>query len=202
MITVVSVDASQTKRIKKRLRRRFAAFIKNGWNKTEEIKAAALYKDRRFGLQAVIKVLNTLIHIDSLEMSYIAVNKKAITNPSFTRAPYGIAYNYFTGVLLSELIFLDKFYNTKVIYDVRNKETHEKRHFREHLETNILGAALEKGIDIEFSIEGHDSSKWYGLLAADFFSWSIFRKFEYGDERFYDRFRNRLRRRREWYIKK
>jgi hypothetical protein len=149
-----------------------------------------------------MKVLVTLARIPSLEVSYIVINKHAINSQSFKNAPYGIADNYFAGVLLSEIIFQDGFHNTQVIYDIRNKETHQKRHFREHLETNVLGAALEKGVEVEFSIDGRESSHCYGLGAADFFSWSIFRRFEYDDPQFFYLIAHRLRRRRQWYIEK
>jgi len=200
LVTILCVDASDVKKIQYRLKRKFADFIRKGWNKTKEPKATLLYKNRKFGPQAISKVLTTLVTIPSLEVSYIVVNKQKISNQSFRNAPYGTAYNYFTGVLLSELIFLDGFDEVHLIYDKRNKETHENKHFREYLQTNIIGTALEKNLNVNFLVEGNDSALCYGLLAVDYFSWAIFRAFEHGDSQFLDLFSHRFKRKREWYI--
>lgn len=202
LITIVSVDDCQASRIKSRLRRKFAALVRSGWKKTKEVKAADLFRDSRFAAAAVADVLEDLTTICSLEISYIVVNKERISHQPFRKAPYGIGYNYFTGVLLCELIFDDDFRNIRLNYDIRNKETHKNKHFKQHLETKIIGTALEKDTPIELSIHGFDSSCCYGLSAADFFSWAIFRKFEHADESFYNLFAHRLKRRREWYLQK
>lgn len=202
LITILSVDSSENEIIKTYLKRNFAKFIENGWIKTKEIKASSLFKYKRFGSESIKEVIQSLIKIKSLEVSYLAVNKDKITNESFKNAEYGIAYNYFTGVILSELIFEDGFHNVNLIYDIRNKETHNKKHFKEHLETKILGKALEKGVSIEIQIDGLTSDKCYGLSAADFFSWAIFRTFERSDDQFYNLLVGKLKRRREWYVEK
>lgn len=202
VITILSVDDPEAIEIKRQLRCKFGRLVRKGWHKTKEVKAADLFRDGRFATEAVAEVLRTLTTIGSLEVSYIVVNKQKINHQPFRQAPYGISYNYFTGVLLSELVFEDKFHRIRLNYDVRNKEMHKNKHFKEHLETKIIGTALEKDIPIELSIHGFDSSCCYGLSAADFFSWSIYRKFEHADARFYDLFAHRLKRRREWYIAK
>lgn len=200
LITVVSIDPSKLKKMKKRLRKKIASFVRNGWNKTKEVKACELYKNRKFGPKAVSDVLALLAGMDSLEISYIVINKKKITNQSFRTAPYGTVYNYFTGILLSELIFKDGFHDIYLVFDKKNKETHKNKHFREYLETKIFGMALEKATNMNLQIEGLDSSTSYGLLAADFFSWAIFRRFEYRDDTFYSLLVDNLKRKREWYI--
>ena len=113
----------------------------------------------------------------------------------------------FTPLLVCILLIIPIFsstgaqnHNVNIIYDPRNKETHQKKHFREYLETRILGNALENEVDISLSITSEDSSKCYGLLAVDYFSWSIFRKFEYGDDSYFSLIQDKLKRRREWYI--
>ena len=200
VITVLSIKPSNLNKLKNRLKRKFASFIKMGWDKTMECKAFNLNKDVRFGAKAVSSVIDTLVTIPSLEINYIVINKTKITNQSFRGAPYGTAYNYFTGVLLSETVFIDGLNNVYLIYDKRNKETHKNKHFREYLETKILGTALENNTNVNLLIEGYESHQCYGLLAADYFSWAVFRRFEYKDNRFYQMFEKRLRRRREWYI--
>ena len=200
LITIITVDPSYNNKIKNCLRRRFAKYIKKGWNKTKEIKANSLYRDNRFGAKSVEEVIQSLINIKSLEISYLIVNKDKITNKSFRDAEYGIAYNYFTGVILSELIFEDGFHDVNLIYDIRNKETHYKKHFKEHLETKLFGDALEREVSIKIQIEGLASDKCYGLTAVDFFSWAIFRKFEHSDDSFYNLLVGKFKRKREWYI--
>lgn len=201
LITIISVDPPYNKKIKNHLKRKFAEFIGRGWDKAKEIKASSLYFDETFGSESIKEVIQSLINIESLEVSYLAVNKDKITNESFRNAEYGIAYNYFTGVILSELIFEDGFHNVNLIYDIRNKETHYKKHFKEHLETKIFGKALERDVSIEIQIEGLASDVCYGLSAVDFFSWAIFRKFERSDDRFYNLLVGKIKRKREWYIK-
>ncbi|MBO1223480.1 MAG: DUF3800 domain-containing protein [Candidatus Scalindua sediminis] len=202
LITILSVDSSENEIIKDCLKRKFAGLIRKGWDKTKELKAYDLYRNKKYGAESIKEVIQSLVRIKSLEISYLIVNKDKITNESFKNAEYGIAYNYFTGVILSELVFEDGFHNLYLIHDIRNKETHSKKYFKEHLETKILGKALEKGVSIEIQIEGLASDKCYGLSAVDFFSWAIFRKFEHSDDRFYNLLVGKLKRRREWYVKK
>ncbi|MBA7491568.1 hypothetical protein ES702_02116 [subsurface metagenome] len=200
LITILSVDTSEVKKIKNHLRRKTASFIKRGWDKSKEIKAFNLYKYKKFGEKAILDVISSLIKINSLEISYIIVNKEKIENLSFRNASYGISYNYFTGVLLSELIFDDEFYEVSLIFDKRNKESHQNKYFKEYLETKIFGKSLEKEINVKFGLAGYDSKDVYGLKAVDFFSWSIFRKFEHSDNRFFNLISKKLKRKREWYI--
>jgi len=200
LITILSITPDDLKKLKSRLKKQIGKWICDGWNKDAEPKAFELYKNKKFGSKAMESVLNKLTDIPSLEISYIIINKQKIKHEAFRNASYGTAYNYFTGILLSHLVFDDGFTEFYLIYDRRNKETHENKHFREYLETKLLGTALEKEIDVKHKIEGYNSSTSYGLLAVDYFSWSIFRMFEHADSRFYKVFEKKLKRRREWYI--
>jgi len=198
LVTVVSIDVSELNRVKNRLKRQFAKFIKQGWDRGHEPKASAVY--HRLGAKAMHEVLCTLVGVETLEVSYIVVNKTRITNRSFRSAPYGTAYNYFTGVLLTELVFEDGYRTAHLIYDRKNKETHENKHFREYLQAKIAGTALERDVDADLTIEAGDSHNCYGLLAVDYFSWAIYRRFEHGDSRFFDLIEGKLKRRRQWYV--
>ena len=75
-------------------------------------------------------------------------------------------------------------------------------HFNEYLKTKIYGTALEKGASVELEIEGLVSDECYGLLAVDFLSWAIYRKFEYSDNQFYNMLEGKFNQKREWYIEK
>ncbi len=200
LLTVLSIDPADIKKIRNRLKRKRADFINKGWDKSKEIKAYELYKDKKVGRKAVSEVLTVLSSIDTLEISYIVVNKNKIKQESFKESPYGIAYNYFTGVLISELIFNDGIHNVHITYDKKNKETHLHRHFKEYLHTKIYGLALEKDLDVNLEIIGDDSTNNYGLSAVDYFSWALFRKFEHKDDSFFELFSDKLKRRREWYL--
>lgn len=200
LITIISIENSENYKIKNHLQRNFRKFIKSGWDKSVEFKAFDLYRNRKFGVDAIIKLLQSLININSLEINYLVVNKNRITNQSFRNSSYGIGYNYFTGVLLEELVFIDNHNDIYLIYDLRNKETHHRKHFKEYLETKILGTALEKNTTVNMKIEGLESEKCYGLLAVDLLSWAIFRRFEHSDERFFKMISGKINRKREWYI--
>ena len=200
LITILSINAVDITKLKRRLQRAFASFIKSGWDKRRELKAAEVYKNRKFGPKSITDILQVMIPIESLRISYLVVRKEGITYPSFRSASYGIGYNYFTGTLLSELVFTDNMHELQLIYDRRNKESHPNKHFREYLETKIYGTALEQNIDVNMTIQGDDSQKSYGLRGLDYFCWSIFRKFESGDDSYYRLFKHKLLRKREWYI--
>ena len=200
VITVLSVDPSHVHMVKNRLRRQYADFIRRGWPRGQEFKATSLFTRRTFGADTIRSVLTSLTSISSLEVSYIVVNKSKLTNQAFRGAAYGTAYNYFCGVLLSDLIFLDGLSSVHLIVDRRNKETHKHKHFHEYLNTRIFGQAFERDVNVTLEIQEMESHKCYGLLGVDYFSWAIFRKFEYGDSRFFDLFKGKLKRRREWYI--
>lgn len=199
VITILSIEDNYLKRLKNTIKRYNAGIINAGWNKTKEIKASKINSSRRFGQVAIRRIIEKLIGIDSLEVSYIVVNKDRMTYPPFRNSPYGIPYNYFTGLLLSELIFYDNIHDVHLIYDKRNKETHSNRHFREYLVTKIHGNAFEQNIEVRLQIEGQESHRCYGLAAVDYFSWAIYRKFEYDDPSFFRLFAQKIKRRREWY---
>ena len=200
LITIISIDDSEYSTLKNRLKRQFSYFIRQGWNRTKEIKASELYKDRRFGASTVLRVLNAIMQLNTLKISYLVVNKNNITHQPFRGAPYGIGYNYFTGVLLSELVFQDNISYFQLTYDERNKETHPNKRFVEYLQTKIYGSALELNSDVAFTLIKGKSQEVYGLMAVDFICWSLFRKFEYSDNSFFNVFKRNILRRREWYI--
>ena len=200
LITIITIDVVESDALKARLRRQFAYFIRNGWNSTREIKASELYKNRKFGASAVLRVLNALMQLNSIKINYLVVNKNNITHQAFRDAPYGIGYNYFTGILLSELVFQDNIGDFQLTYDEKTKETHPNRRFVEYLQTKITGSAFELDRNVTFILRSGKSHESYGLRAVDFICWSIFRKFEYSDARFFNVLSQAISRRREWYI--
>ncbi len=202
LITILSNDTAENNQLKNRVIKHNADIYNKGWDKNDEIKASDLNRDKKYGPNSIKKVLLSLKKLPSLEISYIVINKDEITSPSIRTAPYGIAYNYFSSKLLSDLIFKYKLYKTHLIYDKRNKEAHPNKHFREYLSSQVWGNAFEKKVSVYLTINGEDSRTCYGLAAVDYFCWSIFRKFEQKDNRFFDLFRDKVKLKREWYIKK
>ena len=200
LVTILSVSVPDAKKLKRLLKRRIALLINKGWPEHKEPKAFELNRDIRFGRPVICSILKMLTAIPTLSINYIVVDKTKITNQSFMSSPYGIVYNYFTGILLSEMIFQDNLHKVHLTYDIRNKETHNKRRFKEYLQTKIYGMALENNLNIDMTITGENSHKCYGLLATDYFCWAIFRKFERADDYFVRLFENKIGRRREWYI--
>lgn len=201
-LTIISIPTEDSKAVKARFKAKAKQFIRNGWDKGKEIKAHNVYIAPGFGAPAVLEMIDQLADIAPLQISYLVVNKDRITSQSLREAKYGIRYNYFTGVLLSEMVFEDSLSSIFLTYDLRNKETHEKRRFKEYLATKLLEGSIEREVEIEFDAEGLESHQSYGLMAVDFFSWALYRKFEYGDRRFASLFSGKILRRREWYIGK
>jgi len=182
------------------LKRKFSAIIQKGWNKEIEIKASSLFAKSNFGPKSVKNVLGFIRSLESIEIHYMVVNKTAIENESFRNAPYGIAYNYFAGHLLEHIIFDNKVHDFQLIYDERNKETHKKKNFEEYLQTKLNGDALIKSVNLSMQLQAGNSNSVYGLRGVDFIAWSIFRKFEKNDSRFFDLFKERISIERKWYV--
>lgn len=200
LITIVRTNEQESHKIKNHLKRIFTKELYDKrWDKSEEIKASTIYNDRNFGGNTLKIIFKDLMTINSLEINYIIVKKDGIVSESLKKAPYGIVYNYFTGQLISKLIFEDKLYNVNLIFDKRNKETHENKPFKEYLKTLILGKAFENNINVTFLLDPKDSNESVSLKAADFFSWGIFRKFEYADDSFFKLFEGKINKRIEWY---
>lgn len=201
LITIVYVNNSDGNKIKSYLKRCFVEnFYNKGWNKNEELKAVSVYKNEKYGSDGIIKVIESLVKINSLQINYIIVNKTNIKSQNLKDASYGIAYNYFTGHLLEDLIFNGKLHKVNLIYDKRNKETHKNMPFQEYLKTHILRLSVEKDLDITLLFDGKDSRDCFGLKAADFLSWSIYRRFELKDDRFFKLIANKIGKKHEWYI--
>lgn len=201
-LTILSIAEQDTKAIKARFRTRVKKLVRAGWDKSKEVKAHSLHRDPQFGAKAALGMLEYLAGIDSLRISYLVVNKNKITSQSLRDAEYGIRYNYFSGALLSELVFEDGLSSIYLTYDLRNKETHQGRKFKEYLKTKLLEESVKRDAAVEFDAVGCESNQCYGLLAVDFFSWALFRRFEYDDSRFARKFEGKVLRRREWYIGK
>lgn len=198
LITVIVCDQNKKRDLKTAINRENGKAINSGWVKANEFKATTVFNNKKFGEKTLHSVLDHLILVPSLEIHFIIVNKSKITQEAFKNAPYGIAYNFFSGKILEEIIFGKQNYQFDLIFDDRNKETHSNKRFTEYLNSCILGKALEKGKDIEYQAKA-DNSLNFGLKAVDFICWSIFRKFESNDDRYYKKIEPFIKTALEWY---
>lgn len=180
-IAILVCDSSDD--IRKLIRSTEKRLIQKGWPKREEVKGNVLYHEK--GALTVLHVLDKLVTCE-FEIDYLSVNKSNIS-ANLKLAPFGILYNYLAGqVLRSRFASASQ---VELIVDARNKESHNLRHFDGYIETT----AYESSTVLQsIRIEHANSSDREGLRAVDIVSWSIFRKYEHGDSRFYNKLKSKM----------
>ncbi len=208
-ICTLTIEETKRKKIQNTLRRKKSKLYKIGWPKGIEIKANVLHglrfnpnipqeiKKNINGDEFIKEVLDSVKNSCFPRVDYIIIKKDGLTSPSFMKAPYGIAYNYFSGIILIPRILDCK--DCYLTIDKRNKEMHNHKHFDGYIETHARGKALEQKIDINLEIKHAESHLEYGLQAVDFFSWSIYRNFASKDKQFLDIFKNLVKIGQKWY---
>ncbi len=208
-ITTMTINEQDKKKIKNILRRAKAKLYKRGWPRAIEIKASILHglqhhkeiperlRNEIDGDKFIKSILEKLESSCRPRIDYIVVKKDGFTNPTFKAAPYGIAYNFLAGKILFPLIrnMSDCF----LTVDKRNKETHSQKHFDGYIKTTVIGDAYDKRKDIVLQIKHEESHSNTGLQAVDFFCWSINRKMQNRDSRFFDVFTDLVETAHEWY---
>ncbi len=127
---------------------------------------------------------------------YFVVKKDRLRD-NLRKAKYGIAYNYFAGLILCDIHdACDKDLPISLIVDRRNKETHGHMNFDGYIETKIM-ADCEHNAD--FTISHDDSNDKLGLQAVDFIAWALFRHYEHSDPQFFNLFNKNVGKRTCWY---
>lgn len=157
-------------------------------------KVPEIFKYKHNSYAAIQELLEKLSTCDIL-VDFITVNKSGIYE-HLKAAPYGILYNYYASRVLIPRI--DDFKDIEIRADAKNKETHTLLKFDGYIETE---AYLNIKHQFRLTIEHLDSRKVYGIRAADFISWSIFRKYEFGDDRFYRKIEKKIGKKQEWHYK-
>ncbi|MFC1496449.1 DUF3800 domain-containing protein [Candidatus Margulisiibacteriota bacterium] len=207
-ICTLSIPTDKIKKVKNTIKRKKAKLYKLGWPRNLEIKASILHglqknksipnsvKKSLNGDSFINEVLLSLKRACSPRIDYIVIKKSGIKDEKFKAAPYGIAYNFFAGKIIIPLILELK--NCHFIIDQRNKEMHAQKHFDGYIETEVRGKAFENNVPVNLAIQ-HSDSRIAGLKAVDFFCWSIFRKFESNDSRFYETFEDLICQKERWY---
>ncbi|MCA6069927.1 MAG: DUF3800 domain-containing protein [Endomicrobium sp.] len=134
-----------------------------------------------------IKLLTELKDKDISVMSIILSKKKVFTRLQDEKT---ILYNYVTNILLDRII------NKKILpldevvkFMASRRETNKflNTNFKNYLETEALS---NHKLKIEVGIKPPHSVK--GLQAVDFVSWALFRKYEYGENFYYNIIKNMI----------
>jgi hypothetical protein len=163
--------------------------IKEGWPRDIEIKAHNLYTattnpcipvNYRYKNDPIIPIFTFLKHLAGMqiEIDAIVVNKQAI-NLDLRTLPYGILFNYFSSQILTDRIC--RYDDVNLFVDETSKQTHDKMRFDGYISTN---AKMTKGKDFNLKIDHVNSNVVNGVSAVDYVSWSLFRSYEHGDNRF------------------
>lgn len=202
LLTMLQTDAP--KQLKNAVRRQKKALHDAGWPRELEIKGTSLNGCHRINgiphqigekrrdyisgfIRAIVRA-NVTIH-------YAIVNKSRITE-NLRQAPYGIAYNYYSGNLLCKIHNKSIHEPIKFIVDKRNKETHNNMPFTGYIQTKIIS---ECNHTHGFDIKHEDSRDWLGLQAVDLICWSIFRHYEHKDSEFLNLIAPHIGVRDSWY---
>jgi hypothetical protein len=150
---------------------------------------------RRFGILHAVKekpitrqrLLKRLNEKDCTIMT-IYLNKKKVYTKLRDEKP--VLYNYVTNILL------DRIYTKKII-PIKDRveliaSRRETNKFLNENFKNYLNRQVENRHKTEIKISIRTSSDEKALQAVDFVSWAIFRKYEYGDDSYYNIIKNKI----------
>ena len=95
-----------------------------------------------------------------------------------------ILYNYVTNILLDRIITKKLVDKTKKIHLIASRR--ETNKFLNENFKNYLTNQARNNYRVDIKIEVKTPYEEKGLQAVDFISWAIFRKYEYGDDSYYN----------------
>mgnify|MGYP001615995040 FL=1 len=95
-----------------------------------------------------------------------------------------ILYNYVTNILLDRIITKKLVDKTKRIHLIASRR--ETNKFLNENFKNYLTNQARNNYRVDIKIEIKTPYEEKGLQAVDFISWAIFRKYEYGDDSYYN----------------
>lgn len=131
--------------------------------------------------QVISRVLNEFLKIDA-QVHYIVVNKERVYE--YLRTNKKKLYNYIAGIILQET----KIVFNKIVLKVDKREP--KLIARQDFDQYITEKLKSSGVDVDIC---HLSSvNDQGLQVVDHVCWSIFRKYERADDKFYNVFRDKI----------
>jgi len=172
---LVTDDPTGVRRCIKRIRRRK---LKKKLKELPEIKANNSDEITRK------RVLKCLVNQD-IEIHTVILDKKSMYH--YLRPNKGNLYNYVTGLILTESSLSDKKIN--LIVDKRSGKKTVRVGFDRYIEEKIRESRLFKP---DLKISHFASHNDEGLQAIDFISWSIFRKYELNDDKYYNLIKDRI----------
>ena len=145
-----------------------------------ELKAYKSYKNIKIDLLSKLSNLN-------IEIFYICLNKDKVNDR--LRKDTNILYNYMTNLLLVPYLEKSGFKNVSIIVDLRITKVAKGMRFDDYLKYKLL---FEKDMDIDLYFHHIDSKQSNIMVAIDFISNSIFRKYERKDFSGYNLIKNKI----------
>jgi len=133
------------------------------------------------------RVLKLLSKRDCVIMTIYLNKQKVYTNLKEEKA---VLYNYVSNILLDRICSKKIIpINEKIKLIASRRETNKflNKNFKSYLEKQV---GDNHKINLEILIKTPAEEK--SLQAVDFISWSIFRKYEYGDKYYYDLIKNKI----------
>lgn len=187
---IATLATENPKRLKNRVRKVKKKIFDAGWPLNREIKGTSLFGSHNDTSipqsiidnkdDYVVQFLNAAL-FDESKVHFSIVRKSRIAQ-HIRDADYGIAYNFYTGKLLTRA-YAHFQGDIDLTVDQRSKETHHKLPFDGYVKTQIITECNHSSKLVISHRESHDV---IGLQAVDFISWAIFRKFEHQDDRFFN----------------
>lgn len=167
-ITMDNRTSLQLKRKIKRLKQKYKV------SKGVEIKGNTSSHSLRVD---VLRVVSSL----PIEIYSIVVNKQRVNKP--LRDDTNIFYNYMVNLIMVPYLERKKFEGINIIADLRITRVARGMRFADYLKYKLF---FENRVcNTKLNIQFLDSLKSNGLQAADFVSYSLFRKYESRDIRYY-----------------
>jgi len=150
---------------------------------------------RRFGVLHAVKespvirqrLLKRLNEKDCIVITIYLNKKRVYTKLQEEKA---VLYNYVANILL------DRIYSKKLIPTDKKAEIiaskKETNKFLNENFKNYLNNQMKNRHKIDVAIQIKTPSQEKALQAVDFISWAIFRKYEYGDDSYYNVIKNKI----------
>ena len=118
----------------------------------------------------------------------LALNKGRVQSHLRTKSGKKKLYNFLARFLVEKLPLSAAARNVEMVVD-RSKNKKEIKDFNQYL-FNQMEALLP--LNTTFNVSHLRSQESAGLQAADLFCWGVFRKYERGDEEWYDMFKDKV----------
>lgn len=135
-----------------------------------------------------LKMLKLISQCDDLKIMTIILNKDKVYTDLQNQKNY--LYNYTANIILDRLHnkdFIEDINEIKLVID--RKDT--KKSLQDNFINYLTNSVSKKGTK-NFSVKLHASYENKSLQAVDFISWSIFRKYEQGDYKYYEIIKNKI----------